>query len=450
MPGPTPDPVTSDATLPTSVDVVVIGGGIVGTCAAFELADRGLKVAVIEKGHVGGEQSSRNWGWVRLTHRDPREMALMVDSVRIWKGLNERIGGDTGYRQCGVTFTTATEAALAEERDWQQELEKWQIPARILNRDEALAQFPGLSLDITGALYNPHDGRAEPQMAAPAIARGVQNRGGTIHQNCAARVIETSGGKVSAVVTEHGRIACSAVLVAGGVWSRLFLDNLGIYLPQLRTKNTVLRTGPVAGGPEGSVKYKRFTMRHRLDGGYTIASATPGRYQLTPDSFRLMRAFLPTLRNEWRGVRPGIGSAFIEGLRTRRRWGADDVTPFEKTRVLDPAPDEAAIDEVMGFVREVYPVFRDAQVLQRWAGYIDVLPDIMPAISTTEGVRGGIPGLHVATGFSGHGFGLATGSGRLAADLIAGDSPAVDPTPFRLHRFSDGSGITPLEGVLRR
>lgn len=450
MPGPRPDPVTSDATLPSQVDVVVIGGGIVGTSAAFELADRGLRVALFEKGHVAGEQSSRNWGWVRLTHRDPREMALMVDSVRLWKGLNARIGGETGYRQCGVTFAAATDAALAEERDWQDRLQDWQIPAQILTREETLARFPGLSLDIRGALFNPHDGRAEPQMAAPAIARGVQARGGTIHQDCAVRVVETSGGRVSGVVTERGRVACSAVLVAGGVWSRLFLDNLGIHLPQLRTKNTVLRTSPVADGPQGSFKCKHFTMRQRLDGGYTIASALPGRYQLTPDSFRLMRAFLPTLRNEWRGVRPGIGAAFLEGLRTPRRWRADQVTPFERTRVLDPAPDLAAIGRVMDVVRAAYPVFRDAQVAQSWAGYIDVLPDLIPAISTTEGVRNGIPGLHVATGFSGHGFGLGTGAGRLAADLISGDAGGVDPAPFRLHRFSDGSAMTPLEGVLRR
>ncbi|MDD8021727.1 MAG: FAD-binding oxidoreductase [Paracoccaceae bacterium] len=450
MPGPKLDPVLSDPALPSRVDVVIIGGGIAGVCTALELADRGLKVAICEKGEIGCEQSSRNWGWVRLTHRDTREMPLMIESVRIWKGLDARIGAQTGYRQCGVTYTVATDKALAAERAAVDELNQYQIPARLLSREEALAQFKGLSLDIKGALYNPQDGRAEPQMAAPAIARAVRARGGTVHQNCAVRVVETAGGAVSGVVTEKGRIACSAVLVAGGVWSRLFLNNLGIYLPQLRTKNTVLRTNPVPDGPEGTLKFRDFAMRRRLDGGYTVASAEPSRYQLTPDSFRLLKAFLPTLKNEWRSISLGIGPAFIDALRTPRHWTGDEVSPFEKTRILDPDADTTAIDKVLGVIKAAYPAFKDATIAQRWAGYIDVLPDIIPAISTTEGVKNGIPGLFVATGFSGHGFGLGTGAGRLAADLICGHAPIVDPTPFRLHRFTDGSKISPIAGVTQR
>ncbi|GHG85718.1 NAD(P)/FAD-dependent oxidoreductase [Pseudodonghicola xiamenensis] len=449
MPGPKLDPVESDAELPSSVDVVIIGGGIAGVCTALELVDRGKTVAICEKGQVGAEQSSRNWGWVRLTHRDPREMPLMVESVRLWKGMNERIDDETGYRQCGVTYTVATDAALAAEHNALDELHQYQIPARILNREEALAAFPGLSLEIKGALHNPHDGRAEPQMAAPAIARAVQARGGTVHQNCAVRTVETANGRVSGVITEKGPIKCSAVLVAGGVWSRLFLGNMGIYLPQLRTKNTVMRTDPVPDGPETTLKYRDFAMRRRLDGGYNIASAEPSRYQLTPDSFRLFKAFLPTLKNEWRNVSLGLGPAFFEALRTPRRWTSKDVTPFEKTRVLDPEPESTMIDKVLDGVKSGYAPFKDAKVAQRWAGYIDVLPDVIPVISATEGVKNGLPGLFVATGFSGHGFGLGTGAGLLAADLITGRSPCVDPTPFRLHRFTDGSKISAMQVLAR-
>lgn len=450
MPGPQPDPVENSAALPKHADVVIIGGGIAGVAAALELVDQGLTVAVCEKGHIAGEQSSRNWGWVRLTHRDTRELPLMVESQRLWQGMDARIGGDTGYVRCGVTYTAATEAALEGERQALEELQQYQIPARLLSRDEALAQFPGLSLDIKGALHNPYDGRAEPQKAVPAIARAVQARGGSVHQECAVRVVETAAGKVSGVVTEKGRISCSAVLVAGGVWSRLFLGNMGIELPQLRTKGNVLRTAPVPDGPEGTLKFREFTMRRRADGGYTIASAMPSRYQLTPDSFRLFKHFLPTLRNEWRNVSLGIGPAFFEALRTPRRWSAADESPFERMRVLDPVPDEARIDRALEVVKSAYAPFRNATVAQKWAGYIDVLPDIVPVISSTEGVRNGIPGLFVSSGFSGHGFGLGTGAGRLAADLITGTTPVVDPEPFRLHRFSDGSKIRAKEGVIQR
>lgn len=450
MPGPKLDPVVSDPHLPQSADVVIIGGGIAGTCAALELAERGLRVALCEKGEIGAEQSSRNWGWVRLSNRDPREMPLMVESARMWQGLSARVGTETGYTQCGVTFTLTSDADIADAEISVAEQNKYQIPAKMLTKAEALSRFPGLDLDIRGAMYNPADGRAEPQKAAPAVARAVQARGGTVHQNCAVRVIETSAGRVSGVVTEQGTIRCSAVLLAGGIWSRLFLDNMGIFLPQLRTTSTVLRTTAVADGPEGTLKYKGFTLRRHAGGGYVIAGDDTSRFEITPDSFRLFMSFLPTLRNEWRGLRMTVGRQTMEGLTTRRRWGPKDRTPFEMTRIMDPVPDIRRADRMLEAIKSAYPVFRDAMVEHCWAGEIDVLPDVIPAISSTEAVANGVPGLFVSTGFSGHGFGLGPGAGRLAADLVSGHTPIVDPTPFRLSRFSDGSKIEAMSGITRR
>lgn len=118
-------------------------------------------------------------------------------------------------------------------------------------------------------------------------------------------------------------------------------------------------------------------------------------------------------------------------------------SPFERTRILDPEPSVAMTDQAMARLSEAFPVFRAARVAQRWAGLIDVTPDAVPVISPVAGR----PGLVVATGFSGHGFGLGPGAGRLTADLVTGASPVVDPLAFRLSRFSDGSKIVPLTGV---
>lgn len=450
MPGPKVEPVENSPALPEHVDVVVIGGGIAGVSAALELVERGKSVALCEKGQIGAEQSSRNWGWVRLTHRDPREMPLMIESVRLWKELDERTGQKTGYVQCGATYTVTSDAVLDDERRAADNLQSYQIPARILTPEEVREAFPGFSLNIKGALHNPHDGHAEPQAAAPAIARAIMANGGTVHQNCAVRTVETTDGKVSAVITEHGRIRCDAVLVAGGVWSRLFLGNLGIDLPALWTKGNVQRTEPLAEGPEGTLKHPDFAMRKRRDGGYTIASSIPSRYQLTPDSFRLLPKFLPTLMNEWRRLSLGIGAAFFEALRTPKKWKATDITPFEKTRILDPEPDTKLLDKALATLKGHYAPYKNAKIAQHWAGYIDVMPDVIPVISDTANVKNGIPGLFVVAGFSGHGFGLGTGAGRLVADLITGQAPCVDPTPFRLSRFSDGSKIDPMGGILQR
>jgi glycine/D-amino acid oxidase-like deaminating enzyme len=110
--------------------------------------------------------------------------------------------------------------------------------------------------------------------------------------------------------------------------------------------------------------------------------------------------------------------------------------------VLDPVPNKKLADAAMARLTEAFPVFRDAKIAQRWGGMIDVTPDAVPVISTVADRAG----LVVATGFSGHGFGLGPGAGRLAADLATGAAPLVDPHAFRFSRFSDGSKIVPLTG----
>src|SRR6478752_2583286 len=140
MPGPYVVPVHGDETLPDACDVVVIGGGIVGCSTALELAERGLKVVLCEKGGIGQEQSSRNWGWVRISMRDPREVPLMAEALRIWDNL-----------------------------------EDYQIDTRMLSAREFGDLFPGSKLPMAGALYTPADGRAEPQKAAPAIAEAARD-----------------------------------------------------------------------------------------------------------------------------------------------------------------------------------------------------------------------------------------------------------------------------------
>ena len=112
------DPVHTTAELPAGADVVVIGGGIVGASTALFLAERGVSVALCEKGHIAGEQSSRNWGWVRVTRRDPRELLLSIESLKLWRTLDRTLGIDTGFNQCGILYVSNDDATLARHRDW--------------------------------------------------------------------------------------------------------------------------------------------------------------------------------------------------------------------------------------------------------------------------------------------------------------------------------------------
>src|SRR5262245_64688485 len=108
----------SDArALPDAVDVAIIGGGIVGCSAAYFLARAGLRVALFEKGRIAGEQSGRNWGWVRQQGRSPIELPMMMRSLRLWLELREE-WGDIGFRQGGSLYLADDTAQLYDLGQW--------------------------------------------------------------------------------------------------------------------------------------------------------------------------------------------------------------------------------------------------------------------------------------------------------------------------------------------
>jgi len=438
------DTIQPDIELPKKTAVAIIGGGIVGVCTALELAERGIDVTLVEKGQIGAEQSSRNWGWCRQMGRDAREIPLVLESLKLWRGLNERVGAETGFRQCGIVYLCETDAELAAKEKWYIENARpFSLNTRLVSGAETEQLQPGSSRRWKGALYTSADGRAEPFIAAPAIARAAQKRGAKIFTDCAVRGLETSAGRVSAVVTEKGAIACDTVVLAGGAWSRRFCHNMGIEFPQLSVVNSVMRTEPIDTGLTRTCSGGKFAFRQRLDGGFTVSHRLLSVADIMPDSFRLFRRFLPALMLDWHGLRLRIGRRFIDEARLKRRWKLDERSPFEDVRVLDPAPVDAILDEAAASLKDYYPAFRDMKIAERWAGVIDATPDAVPVMSAIDKQ----PGFYLASGFSGHGFGLGPGAGKLMAQLVTGETPCVDAEPFRYARYFDGSNPRPTTGL---
>jgi glycine/D-amino acid oxidase-like deaminating enzyme len=435
--GPYVDSVVSDEDMPTVTQVVVIGGGIIGTFAALTLAGRGIPVVLCEKGYIACEQSSRNWGWCRQAGRDVREMPLIVQSLGLWRDMNRLTDSDTGFRECGVLYVGESESDEARFAAWADMAKPYDIGTRIVRGAELAALMPGASRPFACGLYVPTDGCAEPQRAAPAIARAAQRRGAVILAHCAVRGIERRGGRAAAVITERGRIACEAVVLAGGAWSSLFCASLGIRLPQLKVLSSVMRTAPVADGPDSCTYLDAVGYRKRRDGGYTLANGAGYVAPFVPDSLRYLREFLPTIRKEHDTLRVRVNAQSLREFRAPRTWPLDRPSPFEAARVLDPAPNKTLNRQALSAMIGLYPQFRDVHIVQQWGGYIDITPDVVPYISTV----GTLPGLTVATGFSGHGFGIGPAAGRSAAELAIGATPSVDLEPFRISRFSDGSPI---------
>jgi glycine/D-amino acid oxidase-like deaminating enzyme len=270
--------------------------------------------------------------------RDPREIPLAIEALRLWRGMNERVGAETGFRQCGIAYLSQTDEEVASRERWLEHARPYQLDSRLVSGAKAGELVPGASIEWRGALYTPSDGRAEPQKAAPAIANAARAHGARIFPRCAVRGLETSAGKVSGVVTEKGTIACDSVVLAGGAWSRRFCGNLGIHLPQLSVVNSVQRTAPLAGGPKVAAAGGKFAFRKRLDGGYTISHRHLSVADIVPDSFALFFTFLPALRLDRQGLRLRLGRRFIEEARLARRWALDQRRPSSRCAFSIPSP----------------------------------------------------------------------------------------------------------------
>lgn len=424
-------PVQTTPDLPRSSSVVVIGGGIVGLMTALTLAERGVSVTVLEKGRLAGEQSSRNLGWIRKTSRAARDVPMAVASDARWAEMMQRTGTDVGYRQNGILFAARTEKEMDGYRKWLTSVEGLGLDSRLLSGAEIADLAPGGAPSWVGGVYTPSDGYAEPTLAASAIATAAIARGAAVVENCAVRTLLREGGKITGVMTERGRIDCDHVVLAAGLWSRKFLANMGVSLPTLPLVCYAIRSDALDGPTDIAFGASDFSFRKRLDGGFTICQRGAVGSPLVLDHALLGLKYLPMFTEGRSMLRISLGRDFIEDLRLKRRWGPDDLSPFEVVRTMDPRVNEGINAEAMRNIKAAFPAFAEATLAETWGGTMDITPDSLPVIGGISGIEG----LTLSTGFSGHGFGTAPAAGQLTADLVTGATPIIDPAPYQFDRF---------------
>ncbi|MGN6868066.1 MAG: NAD(P)/FAD-dependent oxidoreductase [Solirubrobacteraceae bacterium] len=368
--------------LPASAAVVVIGGGVIGTSAAFHLAEAGVDVVLVERAQLGSGSTRRAAGGVRTQFSDVLNIEIAKRSLGAFREFGRRPGWEISLNEVGYLFVLTREAdveAFAKSVALQNDRG---LDSRIVTAEEACALCPILEGDdILAGAFSPGDGHAAPEDVVQGYAVGARAHGGHIEVGCEVLAINTDGAEVSEVVTSHGSIRTSAVICAAGVWSRRCGAMVGVELPVSPLRRQILFTEAMDGLPEDlpmTIDFESSFYFHREGPGLLMGMSDP---------------------NE----KPGFS------VETTDDW----------------------IPDLMEVVRRRAPRIADAGIRGGWAGLYEMTPDHNAIIGEAPDVSRFL----YATGFSGHGFLQGPAVGEILRDMFLRRSPFVDVTPLTAERF---------------
>ena len=411
--------------LPDSVEVAIIGGGIVGAASAFFLSKQGVKVALFEKGRIGGEQSGRNWGSVRAQRRPLAELPLMIESIELWQGLEQDLQSDLDWRQQGQMRLCYDTETLDWAESWVPIGRQYGLDTQVLTPKQTCDLLPNYSANgLLGALYTPTDGCAEPEKVAIAFARAAQLNGAEIFTPCAATAIETKAGQACGVQTERGQVHADTVLCAGGAWTSRLLRPLDQAHPSLWIRGSAAHSQPINIDMRKLVTWGKCACRQRADGSLLLAAAEDGYHDVMTDSFRYGLRYMKLAWRNRKLLHFGIGKPLMQSVK-------GEFNTFTQHRSLDPEPDSLGLGRAVAAYAAEYPSAEPLRLTRSWAGWIDYMPDELPVIGESKK----IPGLFVGAGLSGNGFAMGPVVGKIFSDLISNGHSKHDLSAFDSARF---------------
>lgn len=366
-------------------DVIIIGGGIIGCAAAYYLTQKGCSVLVLEGSKdIGNGGSSRNGGGVRQSGRDPRELPLAMYGIKnLWPTLSDELEVDCEYHQDGNLRLGKTEKHLEILQGLTDRARACGLDVRMIDGDEVRAINPYLSDEVIGASWCPTDGHANPLTTTLGYYKMARRMGARFITEEPVVALRKIKGHLRQVITKENIYEGDTVILAAGLGSREIAATVGIDVPMQPAMLEALVT------------------------------------EAQPPMFDQM---LGTAEADFYGHQTKHGSFVFGGTSGLEGFTKDNHTPVTSSI--------SAPSTCRGIIK-YFPVLRDAKIVRTWAGWMDLCADKVPVISSVPEV----PGLILACGFSGHGFGIAPAVGTVLSQLALGEPVAIDLHELRYDRF---------------
>lgn len=365
-------------------DVIIIGGGVIGCAAAYNIAKNNIKVLVLEEKEIGHGGSSRNGGGVRQSARDIRELPLAMYAIENqWENLKEELGVDVEYYKKGNLRLGKTEEHLKKLEQLAQKSISAGLDVKMISGDEAREICPYMSKEVLGASWCPTDGHANPMLTTLGYYKRAMELGALFATGEKVIGLKKYKGKIRYVLTEKNTYEAETVIVAGGYESRDIINSVGIDIPMKKELLEAL-----------------------------VTEAQP----------KMFEQMLGTAEADFYGHQTTHGS-FVFG-------GSCGMEAFD-AEVQRSTTTSITASYICRGVIKYFPILQNAKIVRTWAGWIDVCQDDVPVISTVSEVAG----LIIACGFTGHGFGISPAVGLTLSEMVMQKKTTVNVDALRYDRF---------------
>lgn len=394
FPGADIDPLAITSDLPERAQVVVVGAGIVGASIAYHLATLGRDVLVLERHGIASGTSWHAAGLVVKGRSGHVLTELASYGVDLYRRLGVETGVDVNLAQPGSLTLARTQGRMDELRYFSMVCRHHGVPAELISPARVAELWPLASADgLVGALHQPLDGHINPGLAAYAFAKGATAHGAAYRQAVSVSGVETRAGRVSAVLTDRGRVECEHAVLACGLWTRDLAATVGAHVPLWPAAHVHVQSGPIAGAVPSLPVLRdldaSFYARH-LDGRLLIGAFEPDGQPLDPAS---------------------LPDEFAYGR-------------FE--------PDWDHFAPVRALAEERIPALRTTE----WGEFLNAPESFTPDANFCIGETNEVVALFVAAGFNSQGIIFAAGAGKVVAEWIVAGTPQIDVAGLDVRRFA--------------